>query len=248
MKNDQIQALLLDLGLTENEAQVYLRSLSLGPTTVLNIAKASGIRRTTVYSVIEILKKKGLVHTEPRGFKQVFVAEHPDKLESMLENKRASLRKMLPELSAMYNLKGGESTIKYYEGLASIKTIYDTILDPLKRGDDYLVIGDMQKFFDMDKEYFNAFFEKRIKSEVRARLIVTDSEQSQHMKKYAKNMNHEVRILPEKTKLSVDAMIVPQKVIIVNLREPLSAVSIENKDTIEMQKELFEILWNSLPE
>lgn len=248
MKNEQIEKLLLDLGLTDNEAKVYITSLSLGPTTILNIAKASGTRRTTVYSVVDVLKNKGLMHIEPRGFKQVFVAEHPNKLETMLENKRASLKKMLPELSALYNLKGEESTIRYYEGLASIKTIYDTILEPLGPKDYYLVIGEAQKFFDHDREYFDAFLERRIKSRAKARLIMTDSEQARYMKKYSLNMNHEVRILPEKTKLSVDVMIVPQRVTIFNLREPLSAISIENKDTIEMQKELFEILWDSLPE
>lgn len=123
MKKSQIQDFLTELGLTENEAAVYLIGLSLGPTTILNIAKASGIRRTTVYSVVEVLKTKGLMHIEPRGFKQVFVAESPEKLELILEAKRSSLRRMLPELSALYNLKGGESTIKYYEGMEAIKYI-----------------------------------------------------------------------------------------------------------------------------
>ncbi len=247
MKNDYITTLLLDLGLSENESKTYLSALSLGPTTALTIARTAGIRRTTVYSTIETLKTKGLIHIEPRGMKNVFVAEHPEKLESMLEMKRNSLHKVLPELSALYNLKGTESTIKYYEGLPAIKTIYDTILDPLTLDDYYYVIGDLQKFFDMDRPYFEAFIQKRIQTGILAKIIATESEQTDYMKKFSKNMSHEVRILPKGSKLSVDVMINPYKVSIFNLREPLSAISIENKDTIEMQKELFEIIWNSLP-
>jgi len=247
MKNEQLVNILNEIGLTQNEAEVYLTSLSLGPTTILKISKSSQIRRTTVYSVIETLKNKGLVHIKPDGFKQLYVAEHPDRLDNIIESKKRSLEKLLPQFTALYNLKGGESTVKYYEGLGAIKNIYETILDPLKPGDDYLVIGDSEKLFmKTDPKYFDNFLEKRIKSRVKARLLVTNTEKAQHMKKYAKNMNHEVKILPEGSKMSVDVMIVPQKVTIFNLDEPISAISIENKAMIEMHRELFEIIWQSL--
>ena len=249
MKNEQLIEILEEIGLSENEAQVYLTSLSLGPTTILRIAKSSGVRRTTVYSIIETLKSKGLVYIKPIGLKQLYVAEHPDRLENIIDNKKRSLSKLLPEFTALYNLKGGESTVKYYEGLGAVKNIYETILDPMKPGDDYLVISDLEKFFvKTDKDYFEGFLEKRIKSKVKARLIATDSERSRHMKQFSKNMNHEVRILPPGTQLSVDTMIVPHKVTIFNLDEPISAVSLENSAMIQMHKELFEIIWRSLPE
>lgn len=249
MKNDQLIEILNDIGLSENEAEVYLTSLSLGPTTILKIAKSSGIRRTTVYSVVETLKNKGLMHIKPVGLKQLYAAERPDRLENILESKKRSLQKLLPEFTALYNLKGGESTVKYYEGLSAIKNIYETILDPMKPNDDYLVISDVEKFFTKtDQKYFEEFLEKRIKSRVKARLIVTDSDRARHMKQYAKNMNQEVRILPSGSKLSVDTMIVPHKVTIFNMDEPISAISLENNAMIEMHKELFEIIWRSLPE
>lgn len=249
MENQHLIDTLVGLGLSENEAQVYLTSLSLGPTTILKIAKSSQTRRTTVYSVVESLKNKGLMHIKPAGLKQLYAAEHPDRLENIIENRKRGLEKLLPEFTALYNLKGGESTVKYYEGLSAVKNIYETILNPMKSGDDYLVISDLEKFFSKtDGPYFEAFLEKRIKSRVKARLIVIDSQRARHMKQFARNMNHEVRILPSGSKLSVDTMIVPQKVTIFNMDEPISAVSIENTGMIQMHKELFEIIWRSLPE
>ncbi len=246
-KNEQLEQILKDLGLTENEASVYLASLSLGPTTVVNISKASELRRTTVYSVIEALKRKGLLHIELAGLKQLYVAEHPDKLESILDTRKNALQRVLPQFTALYNLKGKESALRYYEGLGSIKTIYDTILEPMRPNDYYLVIGDMQKFFDMDRSYFENFFNKRVKKITKARLIVTDTEQARHMQKFAQQFNHEIRILPKGSELAVDVIIIPQKVTIFSFDEPVSAVSLENKSIIEMHKQLFEIMWNSLP-
>lgn len=247
MKKEQIEGFLLDLGLTENESKVYLVGLSLGPTTILNLSKASGVRRTTVYMIVDSLKQKGLMHVEPRGFKQVYAAESPDKLETVLEVKRASLKKMLPELSALYNLRGGESTIKYYEGMEAIKNVYNEVLERVNPNDYYLIISNLQSFFDSDREFFDDFFERRIKKIKKARLIATDTEQARYMKKYSRQMNHEVKILSNKTKLSVDLFITPQMLIVFNLSNPISAVVIENRDTIESQKEIFEILWDSIP-
>jgi len=116
----------------------------------------------------------------------------------------------------------------------------------MKPSDDYLVISDLQKFVDVDEKYFKKFLEKRVKSRVKARLIATDSEQARYMKKYSQQMNHELRILPKGTVLSTDIMIVPHKVTIFNMEQPISGISIENITTIQTHKEMFEIMWNSL--
>ena len=58
---------LINMGLSENESDVYLTALSLGPCKVSDIARNSGIKRTTVYSVMEALKKIGLIVIEQRG-------------------------------------------------------------------------------------------------------------------------------------------------------------------------------------
>lgn len=249
MKNEQLIGILKEIGLSENEAVIYLTSLSLGPATILKISKSSEIRRTTVYSVAERLRQRGLMHIKPSGIKQLHVAEHPEKLESIVEGKKNSLKKVLPQFAALYKLKEGEGTVHYYEGLPAIKNIYETALSPLRPGEDFLVISDLEKFFSkIDSDYFEGFLEKRIKSRVNARLIVTDSERARNMKKYAKNLNSEVRILPPGATLSVDVMVLPQKATIFNLDEPLSAVSLENEAMIQMHKQLFEIIWTSLPE
>ena len=48
-------------GLTEKESRVYLALLELGEAGIGEIAKKSAIKRTTLYDVVENLKKSGLV-------------------------------------------------------------------------------------------------------------------------------------------------------------------------------------------
>ena len=95
MKKENLVKTLEDLGLTENESRVYFASLSLGPSTVQRIAKASEVKRTTTYSVIESLQKRGLININVSGFKKTYVAESPEKLERMIEEKKENLRNIL---------------------------------------------------------------------------------------------------------------------------------------------------------
>jgi sugar-specific transcriptional regulator TrmB len=61
MSNDENTELLLGLGLTLNQAKVYLAILKLEKTTVGQIAKFSKVRREDVYRILPTLDKMGLI-------------------------------------------------------------------------------------------------------------------------------------------------------------------------------------------
>lgn len=247
MKNTKLLGVLSDLGLNENESKVYLASLSLGPTTVLKIAQSAEIKRTTVYSVIESLKQKGLMRIELKGFKEFFVAEDPEKLQTVLEVRREKLREYLPEFSALYNLKGGESLVKYYEGLESIKGVYEQFLKEIRPSDFYCVISDMQQFLDLDEEYFADYFERRAKAGIKVRSLLQDTEEARHYQKFGLNFSQNIKILSKDTKLSANLVITPRKIFITQLIAPIMGIVIENQSIITLQKEMFEMIWSGLP-
>jgi len=61
MTNDEDTDLLLGLGLTLNQAKVYLAILKLEKTTVGQVAKFSKVRREDVYRLLPALEKMGLI-------------------------------------------------------------------------------------------------------------------------------------------------------------------------------------------
>jgi len=248
MHINEIEALLVELGLMENEAKVYFASLSLGPATVLKIARSAQTKRTTVYSVVENLKQKGLMNVEVKGLKKLYVAQSPEKLNSMIEARRQKLKDSLPELLSLFNLKGGESFIKYYEGLESIKSVYEGLIQDIKPHEDYCIVADQQKWISLDKEYFLDFTRRRAKLPINIRLLLQDTPTAREFKQYEKNYNFKIKILPKSTQLTTNLVIIPQRVVIHQLTPPLVAIIIENKSVIQMHKEMFEIMWNSIPE
>ena len=153
MNNNFIE-FLEDLGLSDNEAKVYFASLSLGPTTIMKIAESAEIKRTTVYSVAESLQKRGLINIQLNGFKKLYSAEDPDKLENILNLRRKKLNDLLPEFKALYSLRGGESFIRYYSGFEGVKNVYESMLKDVKPNDYYLVMSETEKLFEQEGEYF----------------------------------------------------------------------------------------------
>lgn len=247
-KDQKLEKVLQEIGLGDNEAQVYFASLSLGPSTVLAISRASRVKRTTVYSVIESLKMKGLMAEELKGFKTIYVASAPEKLREVLDKRKNILDEHFDELKTLYNLNDQEGTIRYYEGLESVKSVYDGVLDDMRSGGYYLVVGDIKRWNDLDPKFFGKFVEKRSKMNVDMRLLSTDSEDARRSKQFEKNFNQKVKILPEGTSLSTSLIVTPQKVVIHQYNLPISAIVIQTKSAIQLQKEMFEIMWSAIKE
>ncbi|MDO8524462.1 MAG: helix-turn-helix domain-containing protein [bacterium] len=246
MQNEKLKKTLLDLGLNEKEASVYLVALTLGPSTVLKIATSAELKRTTVYSVIESLKQKGLMSIEIKGWKKLFAAESPEKLSLILEAKREHLKKSLPEFSLLYSQKDSESLIKYYEGIKAVKSVYENILKSMRPHDDYLVIGNQEIWLGLDKRYFAKFVRQRAKLNINIKLILQDSPLARKHKEIERNFNEKIKILPKKTSLNTNLIITPSRVIIHQLTLPAMAMVIENKNIANTHCELFDIIWKSL--
>ena len=236
---------LVDIGLTENEAEVYLAALSLGATTILKLSKHSDVNRTTIYETVNALEKKGLMKKEIKGLKTLYAPEHPERLENALQRKHITLERLLPELEGKYHLKGTESSIKYYEGLNAIKNIYDDLLKELKPHDFYYVISNTAEWQSLDDDYFMKNHIEKLKDmRINRNVLFVDSPLAQRRKETERNFNEKVKILPKDTNIHVDMAITPYKLVIFQLREPLDALVVENQSMITAQKEVFELLWS----
>lgn len=246
-KNHYID-ILKEIGLSEHESTVYFTMVSIGPATVLKIARASQVKRTTIYSVIDSLKEKGLASVELKGFKSLYVAESPEKLEYVLESRKNKFKKHLDDFLSIYNKGGGETLIKIYDGLEATKSIYNEMLRDIKPGEDYLIISEMKRAFEMDRAFFEDLRERRSRLPIKIRALIGDpeTEDGKNFKKYEQNYNLKAKFLPSNTKLTTNLVITPQRVLIHQLEPPIMGIVIENKSIIQMNQQLFEIIWKSI--
>lgn len=115
------------LNLSADEAEVYLELL-LGPSTHLRLSRQTGITRTKVYRLVEMLEKRSLVahRTDDRG--TFLVAADPSTLEVQLLNQeqklkqqRTILSQLVPSLAALQANDTNLFVVRTYEGLEGLK-------------------------------------------------------------------------------------------------------------------------------
>jgi sugar-specific transcriptional regulator TrmB len=242
---DKLIQILEKIGLSDNESAVYLASLSLGPTKILNLAKSSGVKRTTVYAVIQALQQKGLMRRDVRGLKNVFVPEDPSRLEAILEDRNREFRDFFPQFKSLYNLEGSEAIIKYYDTPEGVRNVWRQLLDDIRNGDDYFVFGDPERYSSNNEKFFKDFIKKRLRTKLNAKLLLTTSKLAKEYKLHAPNFGEEVKLLPERVRFDVNVCITDRRMLIQQIIEPHLMLVIENKSIIEMQKALFTLLWES---
>ncbi|MGD0204801.1 MAG: helix-turn-helix domain-containing protein [Candidatus Bathyarchaeia archaeon] len=105
MTNDENTDLLLGLGLSLNQARVYLAILKLEKTTVGQVAKFSKVRREDVYRILPSLEKMGLIErligkpTEVRATPisdalTFLVSEEKSKFDERLTGMRSTVQRL----------------------------------------------------------------------------------------------------------------------------------------------------------
>jgi sugar-specific transcriptional regulator TrmB len=127
---------LIDFGLSEKEARVYLALLELGPVTAQDVASHSGVNRTTIYLAIESLKKHGLVSGYEKDGRSMFTAESPKRLADLIgeevriaEEKQRLVSTFIPELLAMHRMERGKPVVRYFEGEEGIQSLRATLAE-----------------------------------------------------------------------------------------------------------------------
>ncbi len=131
-----LQEKLCQIGLTVNEAKVYLEMLRIGPQGASVIAKRSAINRTTTYSVLNELEKKGVVGVVVEGRCRLFQANDPNSLVAYLDRQSKTFDYLKEEIltvihqiretTGRYKFKG--PVAKYYDGIAGVKYALQDVL------------------------------------------------------------------------------------------------------------------------
>jgi|SRR3990172_7469228 len=239
---------LKNIGLSEKEAKIYLGALELGKASIQDIAKKSGVNRTTTYVIIVALEKQGLVKTLRVGKRNYFAAESPDSILEIVrrekreaEAKESELKKIIPELKTLFNIAPGRPKIRFYEGPEVYKKITSDILESdateiLEIYNADLITGVFSK--DEIKEYSK----KRVEKGIHWRTIYTRREGPF---RNPLDLAEERFLAQSPFSISGDIMIYGNRVGITSLKGTIIGVIIESEEISETMRTLFNIAWQN---
>ena len=231
---------LTQFGLNEKQAGVYLALLELGASSVITLAKKTGILRTTVYDVLIELEKKSLVSQTRKGKKRLFLAADPSNLEKILDEKKEKLKELMPALKSLLNTAGTKPVIRYFEGPEGIKEVYRDTLKYEGQLDAFVTENIIAKLgADFADEYKN----KRVKAKITVRAIGPDTEEIKEYKKTDQKDLKETRLVDKNVfPFSIEMNIYGNKLAFMSFQESLGLI-VESNEIAKNMRFLFELAW-----
>lgn len=122
----------------QKEARVYIALLKEGPSSVRQMAAATGLNRGTIFDLLKALQTNGLARYYNEKTRQYFVAAPPVKLKELAEERTrdvvkasAALDNLVPELESLYDNGDKHPAARMYEGLEGVRTILEDILETM---------------------------------------------------------------------------------------------------------------------
>ena len=225
--------LLEELGLTKNEAKVYVALLDLGTTKAGLLTRKTGIHRRNVYDTIEMLIQKGLVSYIKENNVKNYSAVEPKRLLEILKEREQNISSILPELQAKFNFTQTKKETVFYRGKQAVKSIFD---DQIKDGKEVLVLGACPFAKDIIKYYFPKYDLQRKERKIRIKAIFTD--------KVKETIPlSEIKYLSQQFSSPTATNIYGDKVAIILWTEEPFAILINQKEIADSYRNYFELLW-----
>lgn len=164
---------LQNYGFSEKEAKVYLTVLELWTSIASTIARRSEIKRVTVYTILDEMKKKGVATETTKDDVKYYSVISPENLLSQLEQKYESFKEKVPEFMALADKFGNKPKIQFFEGLEGMKRMYD---DQLSSKTDLKAFMGRHELNEKLSEYLmNIFIPNRVKNKILAKVILSNS-------------------------------------------------------------------------
>ncbi|MBU0975754.1 MAG: helix-turn-helix domain-containing protein [Patescibacteria group bacterium] len=252
MNEQKVREFLMDLGLDEFEAEIYLALVQKGILTTLELSREIGIDRSKVYRRLERMRDMGVVEEVIDEHRKQSKAVAIDRLEFLLERKMQIVNKLKKDfgevslyLTGKLGLNEPETKVLFYRGKDGIKQMAWNVLRASKEvvGYSYRPLAELVGF-DFMKRWVNEFAKRR--------LMFRDLYSDEYLKTDQKGSattyspeHFQGRYIPSKI-LRIDHQydIYNDVMGLYNWHEgEVFGVEIYNKKIAQFQKQLFEIVW-----
>jgi len=239
MNGELNEEVLEHVGLSKNEAKVFLSLIYLGSSTAGTVAKHTKVSRPNVYDALERLQAKGLVAVTIKNDKRYFNASDPNNLMGILKEKEDKLQKILPQLVLNKQMaKGSEAHI--YEGVKAVRNMLNHFLEI---GETRYAYGVPQLASEKIGTYFlENYHNRRVKLKLGMKMIY-NSDAKERIEWLNKKAYTESRYLPKEYDSPVTTCICGDEVVLILYQENPLVIQIKNADIAKAYKRYFDLFW-----
>jgi len=233
---------LVDLGLTENQARIYIELLKKPAQNPGSLSKKLSIDRSFIYNILDSLILKGLVSYSIESNKKVFLASDPSCLLKELEEKRLKTLKVIGDLQKLNQESEQGELAKIYQGKSGFKWYVRQLLD----SDSFFTMGGgaNTEFLELLKFEYPHYLKELNKKKIKGKLITSQKNKSKMLKLYNKSDVH-IKIL-KNLNTDVNFSMFNNKLAIWSVKDNPFVIMINRKDISKALEKYFTELWDKI--
>ena len=224
------------MGLSIGESKVYLALLKRGKSTASEIARETGIHRTTAYDFLEHLIRRGLAASTIVSGISRFSACEPNKLLQIMSDKQDDVRRMVPLLQSLQLSSSEDIRVEVFKGKEGFKFHLNDVLDV---GQDFFGMGIDESLFR--KHFAHAmghYFRKTRKLGIHEYNLTSERAVFRY-----RGRNIHYRRLPEKFFEPIPTAIYGDRVFLM-IWEPMTSIRIINQQLADTYRKYHRLLWD----
>lgn len=240
---------LKSLGLSEKEIKIYLACLKLGSSKASEIASYAKIERQASYYILKLLMKKGFISETIKSGVQYYEVANPktllEKIEEEKELKKNAINNIIEEQKKLKNIAIPKAKVSWYEGVEGFKTI---IREMLGVEDKEIYSYNSEKVIKFVPLFLESYALKRKERKIKTKIISESTPFLKEEKRKEKEKLREIRFRDEiMGGKDYGLAIAKDKVIFVRVTEKEQiGIKIEDESFAELQKNIFNLLWNKV--
>lgn len=250
MYMEKLARIIEHIGLSENEAKTYLASLSLGETSITNIAKKAAIKRPTTYLALDRLEMLGLISRIQKGKRNMIIPAHPRRLSQIAKLRENDITDHMSELLGLYEDDADKPKVRMLEGLEAVEQVYREVFEKMKEKQEFMfftnIAAVVKKFASIEN-----IFPKLLKDhpQIKVRELIYGNDGGQRWiqnNKLAKNKSWEAKLFSEEYPFGDnEIMITENTVAYFSAGKDIFVIFIESEDLAKTQKTMFELAWKA---
>lgn len=173
MEKRELTDNLINLGLSDIEARLYIWLVENIQTTGYEASKALKLPRGTAYTVLESLAQKGIVRSNIQNKKRVYIPEAFSVWKKNIEEKQKITTDILPVLEKMVSFKNHNVDVRVYKGMTGLQKAWDEVIEHFeKRGvKTCYALSHGSQIYAIMPRYFHRWIERRVANKTEAHLI-----------------------------------------------------------------------------
>lgn len=249
---EKIKEILTDIGLSEIESKFYLSNLESGSASIGELAKKTGIDRSTAYFVAEELKNKGFLEEDYKKYKkQVFVkdpsflVEVIKKEKEKFDRREKELVSLLPQLTASYTVGDFKPVLRFYKGKKGLNEIRDDIFSTSTK-EIFLYTNQKASEQVFSEKDMKDFIRRRVKKGISIKVLAIDKSANLKLIQNDQKEIRKTRVLPKNIYFTAETYIYDNKVAMLDFSTEIIGFIVKSSEFADAQRAIFMTLWNSL--